>query len=170
MEFSNLIAYCKNWYKHSGDVNTMWKDMCHCVMCDGYLCNTKREVAQFCMNKMVDFAKKYPEQAYKVTFSAVFSEIEKNKMIFETSRRHNYELRDIKLDDYDHICWAFRNIFAWIDGDVFDSGIIPSDKVLPLNDDISDTLWEKVKNYKEQITDNWWFDDFETRDSRIIEN
>lgn len=147
MKFSNVIAYCKNWYQHSGDVDTMWKDFAHCIHNDGWNVYTRKDVATWCLHRIDDFVEEHPEEAKKVTPYQLFCAISRNKQIVSISTK---ELNR-ELDDSDHIIWAFRDIFAYIDGDLFTEGVIPNEKVLPLNDCISDSMWEKCfHNYKEQ--------------------
>lgn len=163
MKFTNLIAYCKNWYKpQSVHISDTWKDLAHCIICDGYNCNTKLDVARHCISRMGDFAKEYPSEAYKVSFEYVFNEIQENKQIAEISPIAE------NLDDYDHVIWAFVSIMRWIDGNLFKEGIIPNDKVLPLNPNISDKNWECIKSeYKEQDTNKWYFKTYEEREKEL---
>lgn len=163
MKFTNLIAYCKNWYQsRSVHISDMWKDLAHCIICDGYNCTTKLEVVRHCISRMNDFAKEYPNEAYKVSFGYIFDRIQGNKQIAEISPIAE------NLDDYDHIIWAFVSTMRWIDGDLFTTGIIPNDKVLPLNANISDKNWEAVKSeYKEQDVDIWYFKTYEEREKEL---
>ena len=114
---------------------------------------------------MDNFAREYPEQAYKVSFSSIFREIEKNKDVIKITRNYS-AIRE--LDDYDHICWAFRNIFAYINREIFKTGVIPSKDVLPLNPEISDVMWEHAKDtYQPQDKEKMYFDSFEEREKII---
>ena len=144
MKFNNTVAYCKGFYKaRQGGVSEMWKDMAHCINCDGWNVYTRRDVAIWCMNRIEDFAKEFPKDAWQVSFGMFYSKMEHNKEIFKFSNTHKSLGRE--LDDMDYIIWAYRDFVRYLDGDKFTEGVIPDDIVLPVNMElISVTLWNEI--------------------------
>lgn len=165
MKFSNVVAYCKGFYKkREGDVAEMWKDMAHCIMCDGWTIFNKKDVARWCMHRLEDFAKDYPEEAWQVSFGFFYDKIEHNKEITR------YCILSRELDEFDYIIWTFRDFIYWLDNDKFTEGVIPNDAVLPVDRDvISESLWNTITDkYKEQDTNIWYMNTFDEREKRIV--
>lgn len=167
MKFTNVVALCKGFYTaRPGDVPEMWKDFSHCIQVDGYVCCTKSSVAEYCMNKLEDFAKEFPDEAWKVSFGTIFREIQNYKSRWKIGQ-HYRELPE--LDDCDLIIWVFRDFIRYLDGDKFTEGVIPNDKVLPMDFEcISDTLWKSITSkYTTQDTSTYYFSSYEQREENI---
>lgn len=168
MKFNNTVAYCKGFYvSRPGDVFEMWKDMAHCIMCDGWTIFSKQDVARWCLHRLEDFAKEFPKEAWQVSFGAFYDKIEHNRQIIKISQRYHNLNRE--LDDYDYIIWTFRDFIRYLDGDKFTEGVIPNDIVLPIDkDNISIALWDKITTqYKEQNTTKWYIGTYEEREQSL---
>lgn len=168
MKFSNVVAYCKGFYKtREGDVPMMWKDMAHCITCDGWTVFDRKDVARWCMHRLEEFAKEFPEDAWQVSFSIFYGKIENNKEIVRVGRR--YSILSRELDDMDYIIWTYRDFVRYLDGDKFTEGVVPNDAVLPVDrENISETLWKNITDkYQEQDTDKWYFESYDEREERF---
>lgn len=167
MKFTNVVAYCKGFYVTRENVNEMWKDFYHCIQVDGWNVYNKRDVAQWCMNRIEDFAREFPKEAWKVSFCKFYSEMMNNKEIAEISARcHNEQYN---LDDYDLIIWTYRDFIRYLDGDMFSDGYIPDERVLQLNkENISESIWNKITSkYKKQCFSEWYQTSFEEREKNL---
>lgn len=171
MEFNNVVAYCKGFYKtREGDVPEMWKDIAHCIICDGYTVFSKNDVVTYCINYLDKFAKEFPKDAWKVSFGNFYRLIEHNKNIVNISKR--YKAVSNNIDDYDLIIWSFRDFIRYnTDDSMFAKGIIPNEKVLPIisiNDGLSEALWKKIiDKYEEQDTTKWYFSTYDDREKSL---
>ena len=69
----------------------------------------------------------------------------------------------------DYVIWAFRDFIRYnTNGDMFTSGVIPNNLVLPLNDYISESLWRNiVSNYEEQSENQPFWISYEEREKNI---
>lgn len=150
MIFSNLIAYCKGMYEQSGDYTSFWKDMGKCIICDGYLCFSKKDVVQFCINQFYKFAKDYPNEAYKVSFQSIYYKMTDIQNIWNLN--HN-----TPLSNDDAILAAFIDVMRYgTDIDTFNDGYLPSNDVLPVVDYISVNMMNTLKSkFKEQHIDEF---------------
>lgn len=168
MKFNNTVAYCKGFYKaRKGSVAEMWKDMAHCINCDGWNVYSRRDVAIWCMNRIEDFAKEFPKDAWQVSFGMFYSKMEHNKEIAKIAKPYTSLSRE--LDDMDYIIWTYRDFVRYIDGDKFSEGVIPNDAVLPIDkENISDTLWNNIINeYQTQDTNSWIFQTYEDIERKL---
>lgn len=145
MKFNNTIAYCKGFYKYtSGELADKWKDMKVCIKADGWTIFTKENVVNWCLHRLDDFAKEFPELAWKVSFGNFYGLVQKNKQIYSIAK--NYAPDAIAVDESDLIIWTFMEFIRYqTDDEMFTEWILPSDDILPLDKDaISDTLWQKL--------------------------
>lgn len=163
MKFNNAIAYCKGFYKHRGDVYELWKDLSHCIQVDGYVCHSKKEVANWCIARMDDFAREFPKDAWKVSFGVIFSDMQEKKRIWEDFGDNG------PLEDIDYLIWSFIDFIRYnTDDNMFTSGVIPNNLVLPLACGISETLWSSiVSKYEEQSEKQPFWISYEKREENI---
>ena len=163
MKFNNAIAYCKGFYKPRGDANEQWKDLSHCIQVDGWMCHTKKEVANWCIARMEDFAREFPQDAWKVSFGTIFRDMQDKKRLWECFCDNG------QLEDMDYVIWAFRDFIRYnTNGDMFTSGVIPNNLVLPLNDYIGEALWRDiVSKYEEQSENQPFWISYEEREKNI---
>lgn len=163
MKFNNAIAYCKGFYKSRGDVDELWKDLSHCLQVDGYLCHSKKEVANWCIARMEDFAREFPKDAWKVSFGVIFRGMQEKKSIWEDIGHKG------PLEDIDYLIWSFVDFIRYnTDGNMFTSGVIPNNLVLPLTCGISETLWSRiVSKYEEQSEKQPFWISYEKREENI---
>ena len=163
MKFNNAIAYCKGFYKSRGDADEIWKDLSHCIQVDGWMCHSKKDVANWCIARMEDFAKEFPKDAWKVSFGAIFGKMQEKKQLWE------YFSGNDPLEDIDYLIWAFRDFIRYnTNADMFTGGVIPNNLVLPLSDCISKTLWDDiVSEYEEQSENQPFWISYEEREENI---
>lgn len=163
MKFSNAIAYCKGFYKSRGDVDELWKDLSHCLQVDGYLCHSKKDVANWCIARMEDFAREFPKDAWKVSFGVIFRDMQEKKRIWE-----DFGHKD-PLEDIDYLIWSFIDFIRFnTDSNMFTSGVIPNNLVLPLTCGISEKLWGRiVSKYEEQSEKQLFWISYEKREENI---
>lgn len=167
MKLTNFVIYCRGWYKQrDNSVKSMWKDIAHCMMCDGYLCTNKRQIIQNLMMFMTDSIHQNKSLGEEFSFSKVFEKIEKNKFY------NNVGYESEKLDEYDYIIWALRDVFRYIDISYFNSGVKPDSNVLPINTEFHtiEEINEIFKDYDEQDVDKMWGENYEDREQMIIAN
>ena len=48
MKFTNVVAYCKGWYKKR-PIKARWMDLAHCLYVDDYAVFKKEDVANWCL-------------------------------------------------------------------------------------------------------------------------
>lgn len=128
MKLSNVILYCKGWYKErQGGAKTMWMDMAHCIDADGWTVRTEHEVAEWCLRRLDNMRedplfKNKSQLDLSVFLSDVQDKISYSKM---------YHNEEISLDT--SIILIYRRIVYNCSGDCFDSGVKPNRNILPLN-------------------------------------
>ena len=116
MKFTNVVAYCKGWYKKR-PVKAMWMDLAHCLYNDGYAEFTKEDVVDWCLF-YID--------------NCIASEIaEFNPGKFIKSILVNQQMHKVSIED--SIIIAFCSYVSHIPGNKFTEGVKPSYKVLPFS-------------------------------------
>lgn len=166
MKFNNAIAYCLGFYKARGDADGIWKDLSHCIQVDGWMCHSKKEVADWCIARMEDFAREFPQDAWKVSFGTIFRDMQDKKRLWE----HFDD--NVPLEDIDYLIWVFRDFIRYnTKVNMFTSGVIPNNLVLPLNNYMSKALWRSiVSKYEEQNENQPFWISYEEREENINHN
>ena len=163
MKFNNAIAYCLGFYKARGDADEIWKDLSHCIQVDGWMCYSKKDVADWCIGRMEDFAREFPQDAWKVSFGTIFRDMQEKKRLWE----HFDD--NVPLEDIDYLIWVFRDFIRYnTKSNMFTSGVIPNNLVLPLNNYMSKALWRSiVSKYEEQNENQPFWISYEKREENI---
>lgn len=113
-----------------------------------------REVAVHSDNKkgigypMDEFARVFPNDAWMVSFPAIYRIIEKHRMCARITASMG---DDEAIDDMDHILWAFYDLYQFIDMKFFDGKFRPSDSVLPIRKFDDETIQERDERLERQF-------------------
>ena len=154
MYFNNVVAYCKGWYaRREGGLRTAWMDLAHCILSEGAVVQTKTEVVDWCMWYLDGMKKDRKLTARKlITFEYFIKEVRSilNRLCTFDNENASIENAIIKF---------YIETIRYLDGSFFDSGIVPSERVLPI--DKSAQLSTLFGKYTEQDIPEGKYDEIE---------